>query len=112
MVQLDRVRNGVVRFIDEELAPKMSGAQKWVFVAAASALLSDPAKLLAKIKGNAVFDALEIVDANNNVDVDKIYRYIKPQAEKGPATISLPIVGTILLDSNDVDKIYSYIMGA
>ena len=55
---------------------------------------------------------LNLVDEAGNVDVEKIYQYIKPAAEKGPAPITLPIIGTLTFTAADVDSLYAHIMQA
>ena len=56
--------------------------------------------------------ALELVNETSDVDVEKIYQYIKPAAEKGAAPITLPIIGTLTFTAADVDSLYAYIMQA
>lgn len=50
-----------------------------------------------------------IIDDNNMVDVEMLYQLIMPQAEKCPAEISLPGVGTVRITADDVRNLYTYI---
>ena len=52
---------------------------------------------------------LEIIDENDMIDIDTIYGEIRKQAEKGSATIDIPMVGSITLTKDDVDKLYRLI---
>ena len=108
MVSIDRVQSGVSRYLDNEVVPKMSGANRWIFSAAA--YVAEAPKLVKKLNENKALAALNLVDEAGNVDVEKIYQYIKPAAEKGPAPITLPIIGTLTFTAADVDSLYAYIM--
>ena len=110
MVRIDKVQSGVSRYLDNEVMPKMSGVNRWLFSAAAAAYVAEAPKLVKKLNENKALAALNLVDEAGNVDVEKIYQYIKPAAEKGPAPITLPIVGTLTFTAADVDSLYAYIM--
>lgn len=111
MVSIDKVQNGVARYLDAEIVSKMSGVNKWVFSAAATAYVADAPKLLDKVRNNALLAPLELIDAAGNVDVEKAYTHLKPASSKCPAPITLPGIGTITLTEADVDALYNYIMG-
>lgn len=111
MVSIDRVQNGVARYLDAELVPKMNGLNKWVFSAIATAYIADAPKLMDRIKGSALLAPLELIDVAGNVDIDKVYANLKPAAEKCPAPINVPGIGTITLTAADVDALYNYITG-
>lgn len=111
MVSIDRVQNGIARYIDSEIVSKMSGVNKWVFSAVATAYIADAPKLIERVKSNAMLAPLELVDAAGNVDIEKVYTHLKPAASKCPAPISIPGMGTITLTESDIDTLYTYIIG-
>lgn len=41
MVSIDRVQSGISRYLDNEVVPKMSGANRWIFSAAAAAYVAE-----------------------------------------------------------------------
>lgn len=110
MVSIDRVQAGVSRYLDNEIIPKLSGWQKWVFSAAATAYISDAAKVAEKIRSSAALSPLGLIDEANNIDVEKIYQHLRPAAEKCPAPVTVPGMGTITLTVADVDMLYNCIM--
>lgn len=112
MVSIDRVQSGISRYLDNEVTPKMSGANRWLFSAAAAAYVAEAPKLVKKLNENKTLAMLSLVDEAGNVDVEKIYQYVKPAAEKGAAPITLPIIGTLTFTAADVDSLYAYIMQA
>ena len=110
MVSIDRIQSGIARYLDTEIVPKMSGVNKWLVSAVASAYISDAPELLRKLNGNKAIAALNLIDEAGNVDVEKIYQLLKPAAAKCPAPITLPIIGTLTFTEQDVDSLYAYIM--
>lgn len=112
MVSSEQIKLGVARYIDSEISPKITGWQKWVFSAACAAYLAQLPSIIRKAAGNKYIAALELTDNAGNIDIDKVYEYLKPAAAQSPAPISLPGMGTITLTEKDVDMVYNYIMSS
>lgn len=110
MISINQVQSGLSRYLDSEIIPKLSGWQKWIFSAAATAYISDAAKVVEKVRTSVALSPLGLVDDANNVDVEKIYQHLRPVAERCPAPITIPGMGTITLTVNDVDMMYNCIM--
>lgn len=110
MVSINRVQTGLSRYLDNEIMPKLSGWQKWVFSAAATAYIADAHKVAEKVRASTALAPLSLIDEANNIDVEKIYQHLRPAAEKCPAPISIPWMGTITLTVSDVDMLYNCIM--
>lgn len=110
MISINQVQSGLSRYLDSEIIPKLSGWQKWIFSAAATAYISDAAKVADKIRNSAALSPLALIDDANNVDVEKIYQHLRPAAERCPAPITIPGMGTVTLTVNDVDMLYNCIM--
>lgn len=109
MVTIDKVKSGAAQWIDRELLPKMSGLSRWVFGALSTGVVLKLDKLAENVRSNPVVSAMGIIDDNNMVDVEMLYQLIMPQAEKCPAEISLPGVGTVRITADDVRNLYTYI---
>lgn len=56
-------------------------------------------------KDDAIFD-----DAGN-IDLDKLYNAARPRFEN-KLTVSVPLLGDMRFDQNDVDKLYRYMQEA
>lgn len=87
----------------------MSGLSRWVFGALGTGVVLKLDKLTDNVRSNPVVSAMGIIDDNNMVDVEMLYQLIMPQAEKCPAEISLPGVGTVRITADDVQNLYTYI---
>lgn len=109
MYHYKTVIQGLAKFIDHELVPKMTGLNKWVFGTGAGIALDKAEKLFHSIKDCQLLHTLELIE-EDKIDITCIYRELLSQAEKGPVRIEIPMLGTITLDKTDVEKLYRYII--
>lgn len=110
MVTMDRVKRGAAKYIDTEFVNKLTGWQKWVFGAGSALLIENMEAAVGRFQGNEVVKLLGIMGENNTIDVEKLYRYMKREADKGPITFDAPLLGTVALNAADVEKLYTCIM--
>ena len=110
MVTYNQVVNGMSRYIDQEIVNKMQGLSRWGVGALSGIVLSSKgANIFNALKTNPIIKMLEVIDENDMIDIDTIYTEIRKQAEKGSATFDAPMIGTITLTKDDVDKLYRLI---
>ena len=111
MVTLAQVQAGLNKYIAQEFLNKMTGWQKWVFGASAAMLNSNISGVFNQLKGNNLVRLMGVIDANDNIDLEKLYAAFKEQARQGAVTFDLPVVGATTLNEGDIDKLYSFIKG-
>ena len=111
MVSLAQVTAGVEKYLDAEILAKVPGWQKWVLGAAASRMLSRSTEIFNTLKNHPVVAAMGIIDENDQIDIDAIYREFAAQAQRGAVTFDVPLVGPLTLGAGDVDQIYRHIIG-
>ena len=110
-MNIERVMNGVVRYMDREIYSNMNDWQEVVARLAVSRLLGNR-NLENTLMNNAYIRTFAIVDSDGNVDVDGLYRDLKTLVQqKGKIEISLPIFGKYTFHETDVDNLYNCIMG-
>ena len=112
MVSLSKVQSGASAYIDEEFCRKLDGWRRWAFGAAAAMMLSDVGSIASKLRENEVVKMMGVFDDRGDVDIERLYRYFKAEAQKGPVSFDAPILGVVTMNESDVDKLYSYITGA
>lgn len=112
MVSMERVKRGLARYLDEEFTNKMGGWQKWVFGAAAAMYLENFSAAMQHLQENPVVKALNLFDGSGNVSVERIHQQLTLQAQKGPITFDIPMLGSVTLSETDVNKLYTFIMQA
>ena len=109
MVTYNQVVNGMTKYIDQEIINKIQGLPRWGLGAVSGIALSRGNNIFNTLKTNPIVKMLEVIDENDMIDIDTIYTEIRKQAEKSPATFNVPMIGTITLTKDDVDKLYRLI---
>ncbi len=109
MYSYHAVTEGVLKFVDHDLLPKMTGLQKWLFGTGAGIMANKSEKIFEDLKHNSLIKTLELIE-DDKVNVTCIYKELLKQAEKGPIHIDIPMLGIVSLDRSDVEKIYRYII--
>ena len=111
-VTLSQFQHGVERYISAEFLSKLNGIQKWVVDAASAMYLANANNIFISVKKNPLVSALGVVDEQDRIDIDKMYKYFKESAKKGPATMTIPLFGAVTLTESDIDKLYNFIVGS
>lgn len=109
MYHYKTVLHGLVKFVDEELVPKMNGLNKWLFGTGAGIIANKGEHVFHALKDIELLHTLELID-EEKINVTCIYKELLRQAEKGEIHIEIPMIGTIKLDHSDVEKMYRYIL--
>lgn len=111
MVSFERIQRGAAAYIGNELEPQLEGMKKWLFAIASAELVSTlmPA-YIDSLKQNKLVSLTGMVGEDRSIDIERLYKRVRPAAEKSPARIELPIVGGINFTVEDVDALYNYIM--
>jgi DNA-binding transcriptional regulator LsrR (DeoR family) len=109
MYEYSKVLNGITTYIDREIVDKINGWQKWVVGSGIGIAMSNSTNVFNELKKNQVVKMLGVIDKDDKIDVEKIYKELKKQAKKGAITFDVPLVGTMTLNEQDVDKLYQYI---
>lgn len=111
MVTLAQATAGIERYLDTEILAKIPGWQKWVLGAAASRMLSRSGEIFNTLKNNPVVSAMGVIDEQDQIDIDAIYREFSKQAQRGAITFDIPLMGALTVNSGDIDRLYNYIIG-
>ena len=109
MYDYNKVINGIAKYIDTEIVDKILGWKKWVVGSGLGLALSNSTNVFNQLKNNEFVKMLNIIDKDNKIDVDKIYKELKKQAKKSSITFELPMVGSITLNDQDIEKLYELI---
>lgn len=112
MVTVAQVQSGIQKYINNEFLNKLAGVQKWAVDALSAMYLLNSGNIFENLKANPFVAALGVIDEQDHIDIDKLYKHFKAAAGKSPATISVPLLGAVTLNEGDVDKLYNYIVGS
>lgn len=111
MVTLAQVQAGVEKYLETEILSKIPDWRKWLLGAGASRMLSRSTEIFNQLKTNPVVSAMGVIDEQDQIDIDAIYREFSKQAQRGAITFDVPLVGPLTLGAGDVDQLYRYIIG-
>lgn len=109
MYSIEQVQRGVIRYVDNEMISKLTGGAKWAVGAFCALYANNLSKIAEELRNKPAIAMLGILPEGGGVDVDALYNALKPQADKCPITIDVPIIGSLTLNSNDVDRLYDCI---
>lgn len=112
MMHYTRVIQGLTAYLDAEIISKLHGSLKaWMIGAILEAIGDSAENVYRQIQSIPLIDALNIIDGEN-VDVDRAYALLRKQAQRGPATEKIPLLGPITFSIADVDALFRHIKGA
>lgn len=112
MIHYTKVVQGIKTYADEEIVAKLDGSLKaWMIGGALEIIAGSAEGLYRAIQSIPMIDSLGIIEGEN-IDVDRLYAALRKQAQRGSATVSLPLVGPITFAAADVDTLYRHIKGA
>lgn len=103
------VMNGLAEFVDTEILSKIDDWRKWVFGAGVGFYLSQGKEMIEQLKDNDLVKKMNLIDKNNKINIDLLYKEMKVQAAKSAIIFNIPTIGPIVINENDLDKIYSII---
>ena len=104
-VNKQQVELGVTKFIENEIAKKAVGFNKFAIYFAMPIVTKKINQYLDNFASNSL--TKDMFDENNNVDLDKVYGMAKNAVQKSGQFVYLGIV----FNENDIDKLYTYIKG-
>ena len=111
MVTIDQAMRGAAQFADSEIIPHLPTG-KGIGAGIALALIMDGGKAqLLKLRENPAVQVMGVMDETGNIDLDRLYNAARPRFEN-KLTVSVPLLGDMRFDQNDVDKLYRYIQEA
>ena len=112
MVTIDQAMRGVAQYADNEIIPHLPTG-KGIGAGIALALIMDGGKAqLLKLRENPAVQMMGIMDAEGNIDLDRLYNAARTQVDGKKIPLSIPVIGELRFDVNDVDRLYKYIQEA
>lgn len=105
VVSINQIQNGVLSFIENEIAKKAVGIQKFATYFFMIAYADKVTNFITTLQENPMIKPLEIFTDSGNVDVDRLYNFAKQAIQKsGQITFA-----GIIFNESDIDKLYEYI---
>lgn len=118
MVTITQAQTGILRFVEQEIAPNLSMMERIIVGGAINLVSGKLPVLIDKYANNKFFTALEVYDREQaKLDIEALYNAIKPYmgTDPIPVPIKVPGIGVDLnlkFTQRDVDTLYRYIKEA
>lgn len=109
MVTVDKMQAGLRQYVDTEMLPKMTGAQRWIMATAAGICIERLPQLMQQAAELPMVRPLKII-TDQGIDVETAYKFLSPAAKAGAATFQIPLLGALTFSEADVDRLYQYII--
>ena len=111
MIPYNQVVNGVTKYIDSEILPKVDGWSKIAVGIVLAGAVKKGDAVVEQIKTIPIVKMIGIVDEEDRVDVETIYEEMKKHISREPLRVELPMIGALTFNTDDVEKLYAHIMG-
>ena len=114
MVSIDKIERGFVNFVDRDMTPMLSNSTfKGVAFSVGAAILSKRiGGALNGLKDNDMLKSIGMVDEYGNIDIDIIREELVKRMSGDGVKLEIPMVGSLVLKRDDIDKLYRYIVEA
>ena len=109
MISMAQVENGLTRYIDNELAPKIpadgqnGGLKRIGFLVGLTYMVHKQMPALLRTMG--------AVDQNGDVDMEGVMMTVKKFMPPDGLRVQVPVVDELIFYPGDVEQIKAYIMG-
>ena len=104
-VNVEQIQLGVNRYIENEIANKATGFNKFVVCFVSPLATRKVAQYINTLADNPLMS--DMFDGNHNVNLDEVYRMAKDAIQKSGQFVLLGMV----FNETDIDKLYNYIRG-
>lgn len=114
MVTITQVQQGVAKFVDAEIIPRLSVMEKLVVGGGAGLVTAKLPEVLNRYADHKLVSALGLYDRENGeIDLDAVYNAAKPYIGADPVPVKIPFVGiTLKFTEREFDTLYKYIKEA
>ena len=109
MATIDQIMRAVTRFADNEILPRLpTGKGIGAGILLALVMEGGKEKILA-LREHPAIKMMGVMDESGNVDVEKLYSVARPKLDGKKLPVSIPVIGELRFDVNDLDRLYSMV---
>jgi hypothetical protein len=117
MTSITQIKLGLENYVQSEILDKVKGTMpSWLIGAGLGIIFQKSDELVAYLKDNKILNALGIIDAKGDIDIELVFSELKKQASKSDATVNFNVLGlpfgVMTFKLADVEKLYLSIRAA
>lgn len=101
----DRVKDGMMKYIQEEIANKAPTHMKFLIYTGTFLGTSKFECIFEKMKDNVIIQSLGVIDEDDNIDIESLYE----AARKAMSKVGTVEYMGIRFNESDIDSLYTYI---
>lgn len=110
MMEMARIRDGILDYATERVLPKMSPSRQFVAGAALGLVAARSEALMQELTKNELIKASGLVTENGMVDLDAVYDAMLVQMRRQrELPIDIPMMGRMTFNESDLTELYRYI---
>lgn len=109
---IQKVQNGLIKFIDTEMVNHLDGWQKIGFGAASALIVKNLPNTVATYANHPAIAMLGIIDKDNNIDIDALHDAILDHFGSDGEYVNIPLIGRVKITKQDVETLYQHIKEA
>ena len=108
--KFEKVVDGIVKWIDSEIYPKMTDVQELFARMFVGRLVMNSEGIKKSLEENGIVRTFGIIDSDGMVDVDALVADLKRELErKGKVCVYIPMFGKMTFVPSDLDGLYRHI---
>lgn len=110
MVKFEKVLDGVAKFMDKEIYPKMNDWQEVLVRVAEGRILDNRELVKNALVNNGIVRTFGVIDEDGFVDIERLAADLKKEIQKKTKMkIEIPLFGSMTFLPGDVDKLCKFI---
>ena len=111
MVEITRIRDGVVVYANERILPKLTPGKQFVAGTAIGIAAAKAETIARTLAENELVKTSGLVAENGMVDLDTLYEAALEQVRKQRTLpVEIPMIGRMTFDESDLTELYRTIM--
>lgn len=109
MVDISRVKSGIIRYSEASIYPKMVGVKQFLAGTAIGIVINRLDEIIISNANNPIVKSAKIIDGQK-IDIDVIYHAAKEQfARQRDVVLMVPFIGEMTFHESDLDALYQSI---
>lgn len=109
MVTVDKIKNGIIKYVDSDLFPIMNGAPKILLGTYVAIIVEKLPAIIQNLRTNPAIAILDVIGKDGSVDIDTLYKALAPMMKEEKITLNIPVIGRYNFTKEDIDNLYNYI---
>ncbi len=109
---IQKVQNGLAKFIDTELVNHLDGWQKIGFGAVSALVIKNLPTTIKQYAHHPAIAMLGVIDEDLNIDIDALHDAVMDHFSTEGEYINVPMLGRLKITKQDVESLYKYIKEA